>query len=93
MPRRARLKLAGYPQHIVQRGHNRSVCFRQHSDFALYLGLLQELVRRFDCHMHAFVLMSNHVPPQHPFRPGGQPPARPHGYGVGRALLVERRGR
>lgn len=61
MPRRARLKLAGYPHHIVQRGHNRAVCFRQQSDFELYLGLLDELRRRFDCHVHAFVLMSNHV--------------------------------
>jgi putative transposase len=61
MPRRARLRLAGYPQHIVQRGHNRSVCFRQPSDFQLYLGLLDELRRPFDCHVHAFVLMSNHV--------------------------------
>ena len=55
------MSLAGYPLHIVQRGHNRAVCFRQRSDFELYLGLMAELRRPFDCHVHAFVLMSNHV--------------------------------
>lgn len=61
MPRRARMKLAGYPQHIVQRGHDRALVFRQTCDFQLYLGLLDELRQAFQCHVHAFVLMPNHV--------------------------------
>jgi putative transposase len=27
MPRRPRINLAGHPQHVVQRGHNREACF------------------------------------------------------------------
>jgi len=61
MPRRARMKLAGYPQHIVQRGHNRACCFPQPVDYQLYLGLLDELRKPYECHVHAYVLMPNHV--------------------------------
>jgi putative transposase len=61
MPRRARICLPGYPQHIVQRGHNRAPCFSETRDYELYLGLLGELRLEFACSVHAFVLMPNHV--------------------------------
>ena len=35
MPRRLRLCLAGIPQHIVQRGNNRQVCFASDEGAAL----------------------------------------------------------
>ncbi len=41
MPRRLRLKLAGVPFHIIQRGHNRAACFFAEADYARYLSLLQ----------------------------------------------------
>jgi len=61
MPRRARLALAGIPVHLIQRGNNRSACFFADEDYALYLHHLSELAPKFGCHIHAYVLMTNHV--------------------------------
>jgi putative transposase len=61
MPRRARLRLAGVPLHLIQRGNNRSACFFAEEDYALYLFHLGELSRKFGCLVHAYVLMTNHV--------------------------------
>ena len=61
MPRRARLRVAGLPLHLIQRGNNRSVCFYADEDYSLYLHYLEELSRKFRCAVHAYVLMTNHV--------------------------------
>ena len=61
MPRHARLRIAGLPLHVVQRGNNRSACFSSDSDRTVYLALLQELSQAHGCAVHAYVLMSNHV--------------------------------
>ena len=47
--------------HIVQRGHDRSECFFEDSDYCAYLGYLGEFAARFDCSVHAYCLMTNHV--------------------------------
>jgi putative transposase len=61
MPRHARLRIGGLPLHVIQRGVNRSACFGDESDYGVYLALLEELSRRYECAMHAYVLMTNHV--------------------------------
>lgn len=61
MPRPKRLNIAGVPQHLVQRGNNRQVCFQQQADYRLYLKLLKVACRRHYCDVHAYVLMTNHV--------------------------------
>lgn len=61
MPRRARLRSAGLPLHIIQRGNNRTACFFAPEDYGLYLHHLLELSREFGCAVHAYVLMTNHV--------------------------------
>lgn len=61
MPREARWVLPGIPLHIVQRGINRSRCFFTESDYSLYLELLSSSALRFDCTIHAYCLMTNHV--------------------------------
>lgn len=61
MPRHARLRIAGHPLHIIQRGVNRSSCFAGDSDRTLYLALLEELASQHACAIHAYVLMTNHV--------------------------------
>jgi putative transposase len=61
VPRRARLRLAGVPLHLTQRGNNRSACFFAEDDYALYRRHLGELSRQFGCRMRACVLMPNHV--------------------------------
>jgi len=61
MPRRARLRFAGVPLHIIQRGNNRIACFFAEQDYRFYLYNLEELAQRFECGVHAYVLMTNHV--------------------------------
>jgi len=61
MPRRARLRVAGLPLHLIQRGNNRSACFYADEDYAVYLHHLEERSRKFCCAVHAYVLMTNHV--------------------------------
>jgi len=61
MPRRARLRIADIPLHVVQRGNNRGPCFFAENDYAFYRGLLESLAERFGCAVHAYVLMTNHI--------------------------------
>jgi len=61
MPRRARLKVADLPLHIIQRGNNRTPCFYADEDYGLYLHHLAQLASKFECAIHAYVLMTNHV--------------------------------
>jgi len=61
MARKPRFTLAGYPQHIIQRGLDKQACFFSATDYRLYLDLLQEAAEKYDCHVHAYVLMTNHV--------------------------------
>jgi putative transposase len=61
VPRRARLRIADMPLHIIQRGNNRGACFFADEDYFVYLRHLHELAARFACSVHAYVLMTNHV--------------------------------
>ena len=61
MPRRARIRLPHVPAHLLQRGVNRSPCFFSHKDHETYLAYLDELSNKFDCSIHAYVLMTNHA--------------------------------
>jgi putative transposase len=47
--------------HIVQRGNDRSDCFRRDGDYMLYLMHLRELADKLSCRVHAYCLMTNHV--------------------------------
>jgi putative transposase len=61
MPRRPRINLAGHPQHVVQRGHNREACFFADEDYLFYLHWLREGAKKYACDIHAYALMTNHV--------------------------------
>lgn len=61
MPRRPRINLAGHPQHVVQRGHNREACFYADEDYLFYLHWLREGAKKYTCDIHAYALMTNHV--------------------------------
>ncbi|OGA02465.1 MAG: transposase [Betaproteobacteria bacterium RIFCSPLOWO2_02_FULL_62_17] len=61
MPRRARVRIAGVPLHLIQRGNNRCACFFAEGDYLYYLHHLGLPAERFRCAIHAYVLMTNHV--------------------------------
>jgi len=61
MPRTARSVLIDCPLHIVQRGINRTACFFSERDYVTYLRYLVVFAARFDCSVHAYCLMTNHV--------------------------------
>jgi len=61
MPRRSRCVIGGVPLHVIQRGNDRSACFHAAGDYHLYLGLLRELCDLYECSVHSYVLMTNHV--------------------------------
>lgn len=61
MPRQLRYRLPGVPQHVVQRGNNRQATFFDEGDYRRYLEDLQEATEKYECDVHAYVLMTNHV--------------------------------
>lgn len=61
MPRKPRFNLIGIPQHVIQRGNNRESCFLAEKDYRRYLDDLGNAAVKFDCRIHAYVLMTNHV--------------------------------
>ena len=71
MPRQARLVIPHAPHHVIQRGHNRQVVFAGDDDYLFYLKTLQEWKAQFDCKIHAYCLMTNHV--HLVVDPGGNP--------------------
>ncbi len=61
MARLHRICLPGVPQHVIQRGNNRAVCFGGEEDFAAYAYWLDEYSREYEVAIHAWVFMTNHV--------------------------------
>ena len=61
MPRSWRFILPGVAAHIIQRGNNRANCFRDDSDYLVYLANLRVLAEKYECAIHAYCLMTNHV--------------------------------
>jgi putative transposase len=61
MARPLRYILPGVAVHVVQRGVNRTACFRGDADHLVYLSYLTQLARRHECAIHAYCLMTNHV--------------------------------
>ena len=45
------------PEHVIQRGNNRQVCFADDEDFAAYAHWLKEYSDAFGVHIHAWVFM------------------------------------
>lgn len=61
MARQARFLLPGVAAHVIQRGNNRGTCFRIAGDYLAYLSFLRELSAKFECAVHAYCLMPNHI--------------------------------
>jgi putative transposase len=61
MARAKRLNIPDVPQHVIQRGNNKQVCFFSELDYRVYLSKLKEYSEKYAVAIHAFVLMTNHV--------------------------------
>lgn len=61
MGRQRRIFVAGYPHHVVQRGHNRNAVFCEPADYEFYLTNLIEWKAHYDVAVYAWCLMTNHV--------------------------------
>lgn len=61
MPRQPRFCPPGMPQHLIQRGNNRQVCFNLDEDMAAYAHWLHDYAVRHRVAIHAWVFMTNHV--------------------------------
>ena len=61
MPRPLRLIVPGVAVHLIQRGNNRVACFSHDNDYLMYLAHLRQLAEKYECAVHAYCLMTNHV--------------------------------
>jgi putative transposase len=61
MARLARFCPVDIPQHIIQRGNNRQVCFNSKEDLTAYAYWLKEFSAKYRVEIHAWVFMTNHV--------------------------------
>jgi putative transposase len=51
----------GVPQHVTQRGTNRSILFVADSDYRFFRDCLRTACVKHGCYVHAYALMTNHV--------------------------------
>lgn len=61
MARLPRICLPGIPQHVIQRGNNRQICFASEGDMAAFAHWLDKYSREYRVAVHAWVFMTNHV--------------------------------
>ncbi len=61
MARLRRYCPSGIPQHVIQRGNNRTVCFATDTDISVYAHYLDEAASKFGLAIHGWVFMTNHV--------------------------------
>ncbi|WP_034295561.1 transposase [Herbaspirillum sp. RV1423] len=61
MARLPRLIVPHQPHHIIQRGHDQQVVFRDAADHTAFLDWLKEGAKRFKVAIHAYVLMPDHI--------------------------------
>jgi putative transposase len=61
MARLSRLCLPEIPQHTIQRGNNRQICFGSDEEMAAYAYWLEKYSLKYKVAIHAWVFMTNHV--------------------------------
>jgi putative transposase len=61
MARLPRLVIPNQPHHVIQRGNDRQLIFREEEDYQRFLGWLKESARFYEVAIHAYVLMPNHL--------------------------------
>lgn len=61
MPRRRRIHHLSAVYHVMLRGNYRQDIFLNDNDRNYFLHLLEQAIIKFDCKIHLFCLMTNHV--------------------------------
>ncbi len=61
MPRPLRVWFPGAWYHITARGNNREAIFFAARDCQRYMRLLKDVMSQYECRIHAYALMPNHV--------------------------------
>lgn len=61
MGRLLRITLPHLPFHVINRGNNRQIVFRDRQDFAYFLKLLKRFKKELDFKFYHFCLMPNHI--------------------------------
>lgn len=61
MARLPRLVVPHQPHHVIQRGNDRQLIFRDADDYHAFLKWLREATKQFKVAIHAYVLMPNHL--------------------------------
>jgi putative transposase len=61
MARLPRLVIPHQPHHVIQRGNDRQLIFREAEDYQRFLAWLKESAKEFKVAIHAYVLMPNHL--------------------------------
>ncbi|MEF3192276.1 MAG: transposase [Campylobacterales bacterium] len=61
MPRKLRHWIAGVPQHIILRGHNKQPIFMDDSDRLFWQETVAKYAKELEIAIHAYVWMDNHV--------------------------------
>lgn len=61
MPRPPRLHVAGACYHVILRGNHREALFGSSADRRILNDIVADVLTRFDCRIHAFCWMTNHL--------------------------------
>ena len=61
MPRPLRITVPDLPFHVLDRGNNRQIVFREEQDFAYFLKLLKKYKKELKFKLYHFCLMPNHI--------------------------------
>jgi len=61
MPRKPRFFLPNVPVHMMIRGNSRQPVFAEDEDYFTYQNCLRGASDLYDCSIHAYVLMTNHI--------------------------------
>lgn len=61
MARRRRLSYPNVPQHLIQRGNNRQVCFADEQDLLTFGQWLCDYSAEYGVAVHSWVFMTNHI--------------------------------
>lgn len=61
MARLSRIVIPNQPVHIMHRGNNRQDIFESEEDMTRIKEDIAHALSKADCHLHAYVIMSNHL--------------------------------